>query len=80
MRVDKFKYLGGWIQPNGLDKVADNKGKVNQLETAYRITRISYKKRNISFRAKTKQHNGVIKPEGLYASECLTLSTERGIL
>lgn len=36
-RVDKFKYLGGWVLANGLGKVA-NKERVMKQERASKIT------------------------------------------
>ncbi|KAJ8883688.1 hypothetical protein PR048_015542 [Dryococelus australis] len=44
--VDKFKCLGEWIQPNGLDNTA-NKERVRKLELAYRITQKYYNKKAI---------------------------------
>lgn len=72
-RVDKFKYLGEWIQPNGLDETS-NIERVKKLERSYGITQNRYNKRSISYKAKIRHYNTVIKPEGLYASECLTLN------
>lgn len=72
-RTDKFKYLGEWIQPNGLDKEA-NKARARKLDLAYRLTQNRYNKRAISYKAKLRHYSTVVKPEGLYASECLTLN------
>ncbi|KAJ8886950.1 hypothetical protein PR048_013164 [Dryococelus australis] len=74
-RVDKFKYLGEWIQPNGLDNTT-NKQRVKKLELAYRITQNHYNKKAISIRAKIRHYSTVIKPEATYGSECLTMNTE----
>ena len=77
-RVDKFKYLGEWIQPNGGDKEA-SKGRIRKLELAYRLTQNTYNKRAISYRAKIRHYNTVIKPEGLYSSECLILNRKKEV-
>lgn len=72
-RADKFKYLGEWIQPNGLDKEA-NKGRARKMELAYRLVQYRYNKRSISYRAKIRHYTTVVRPEGLYSSECLILN------
>lgn len=72
-RSDKFKYLGEWIQPNGLDKEA-NKGRVRKMELAYKLVQHRYNKKAISYRAKIKHYITVVKPEGLYSSECLIMN------
>ena len=72
-RTEKFKYLGEWIEPNGLDKEA-NRARARKLDLAYRLTQNRYNKRAISYKAKLRHYSTVVKPEGLYASECLTLN------
>uniref|UniRef100_A0A8D8RIQ9 Craniofacial development protein 2 n=2 Tax=Cacopsylla melanoneura TaxID=428564 RepID=A0A8D8RIQ9_9HEMI len=75
-RVPKFKYLGEIIQPNGLDKEA-NKVRARKMENAFQLTRNIYNKKSLSINAKLRHYNTVIKPESLYASECLTLNTAK---
>ncbi|KAI5734809.1 hypothetical protein M8J77_010675 [Diaphorina citri] len=75
-RVAKFKYLGEIIQPNGLDKEA-NKVRARKMETAFQLTRNIYSKKCLSINAKIRHYNTVIKPECMYASECLALNTAK---
>ncbi|KAL1451182.1 hypothetical protein WDU94_003467 [Cyamophila willieti] len=75
-RVPRFNYLGEIIQPNGLDKEA-NKVRARKMETAFQLTRNIYNKKSLSINAKLRHYNTVIKPESLYASECLTLNTAK---
>lgn len=75
-RVNKFKYLGELIQPNALDKEAVL-ARARKMELAFQLTKKIYNKKSISINAKLRHYNTVIKPEGLYASECLTLNTAR---
>lgn len=72
-RVEKFKYLGEWIQSNGLDNTT-SKERSRKMELAYKLTQNRYNKRSVSFQAKIKHYATVIKPEALYGSECLTLN------
>jgi len=74
--VNKFKYLGELIQPNALDKGAILT-RARKMEVAFQLTKNIYNKKSISINAKLRHYNTVIKPEGLYASECLILSTAR---
>lgn len=72
-RVNKFKYLGEIIQENGLEKLAVEE-RVHKMERAYGITRNIYNKRCLSKNLKIQHYNTVVKPECLYASECLVLN------
>jgi hypothetical protein len=74
--VAKFKYLGEWIQPNGLDNEA-NTVRAKKMETAFQLTRNVYNKKSLSTNtnAKIRYYNTVVKPESLYASECLSLNS-----
>lgn len=72
-RVDKFKYLGEWIQANGLDNTT-SKERVRKIEMAYKLTQSLYNKKSISIQAKIRHYNSVLKPEATYGSECLTMN------
>ncbi|XP_025830255.1 uncharacterized protein LOC112905593 [Agrilus planipennis] len=75
-KVAKFKYLGEIIQSNGLDKEA-NMARTRKMETAFHLTKNVYNKKSISRNTKLKHYDTVIKPEGLYASECLAMNTAK---
>jgi hypothetical protein len=75
-RVAKFKYLGEIIQPNALDKEG-NRARCRKMETAFQLTKNMYNKKSISLNAKLRLYNTVIKQECLYASECLTMNTNK---
>ncbi|KAL1460740.1 hypothetical protein WDU94_012692 [Cyamophila willieti] len=75
-KVTKFKYLGEIITPNGLDKEA-NQVRMRKMETAFQLTRNTYNKKSLSMNAKLRHYNTVIKPESMYASECLSLNTAK---
>lgn len=77
-RVNKFKYLGELILPNALDKEAIL-ARARKMELAFQLTKNIYNKKSISINAKLRHYNTVVKPEGLYASECLALNTARQI-
>ena len=77
-RVDKFKYLGEWIQPNGLDKEAI-KARARKMELAYRLTQKRYNKTAISYKAKLRHYTTVVKTEAVYSSECLILNKKMEI-
>ena len=72
-RVKKFKYLGEIIQENGLEKSAVEE-RIHKMERAYGITRNTYNKKCLSKNLKIQHYRTVIKPESLYASECLALN------
>ncbi|KAI5746185.1 hypothetical protein M8J77_000906 [Diaphorina citri] len=74
-RVEKFKYLGEIIQANASDKEANIKRSA-KMETAFQLTRNFYNKKSISTNAKIRHYQTVIKPESLYASECLSMHTK----
>ncbi|KAI5720012.1 hypothetical protein M8J77_000651 [Diaphorina citri] len=74
-KVEKFKYLGEIIQANAMDKEANHK-RVNKMEVAFQLTKNFYNKKSISINAKIRHYQTVIKPECLYASECLSLHTK----
>ena len=48
--------------------------RVNRLELAYQLTKNTYNKKCLSRNTKMKHYQTVIRPEALYASECLTLN------
>uniref|UniRef100_A0A8D9AQU5 Reverse transcriptase domain-containing protein n=1 Tax=Cacopsylla melanoneura TaxID=428564 RepID=A0A8D9AQU5_9HEMI len=75
-RVSKFKYLGEIIEANASDKEG-NLLRVRKMETAFQLTRNMYNKKSLSLNAKLRHYNTVIKPECLYASECLVLKIEK---
>ncbi|KAI5714466.1 hypothetical protein M8J77_000221 [Diaphorina citri] len=75
-KVPKFKYLGEIIEPNALDKEG-NKARMRKMETAFHLTKDVYNKKSLSINAKIRHYNTVIKPECLYASECLTMNTKK---
>ena len=77
-KVSKFKYLGELIQPNALDKEAVL-ARAREMELAFQLTKNIYNKKSISINAKLRHYNTVIKPDGLYASECLALNTARQV-
>lgn len=77
-RVDKFKYLGELITPNLSEKEAFTI-RMNKMETAYHLTKGVYNKRSISFKAKLRHYCTVIRPEVLYASECLIMN-KKGLI
>lgn len=72
-RVDKFKYLGEWIEPNMSEKAAFA-SRMNKMEMAYHLTRNVYNKKSVSLNAKLKHYCTVIRPEALYAAECLVMN------
>lgn len=72
-RTTKFKYLGEIIEENISEKEAVRL-RVNKLQTAYYLTKEIYNKKSISINAKLKHYLTVIRPEALYAAECLTLN------
>ena len=71
-RVEKFKYLGEYIQIGGSNK-ASNVERAEKLQKAYKLTWTHYNKRNISRKAKLRHYNTVVLPEALYASETTTI-------
>lgn len=71
-RVEKFKYLGEYIQIGGSNK-ASNIERTEKLQKAYRLTWTHYNKRNISIQAKLRHYSTVVLPEALYASETTTI-------
>ena len=71
-RVEKFKYLGEFIQIGGSNK-ASNVERAEKLQKAYKLTWTHYNKRNISRKAKLRHYNTVVLPEALYASETTTI-------
>ena len=72
-KINKFKYLGEWLQPN-LSEEAALTARINKLHLAYRLTKNIYNKKCLSRNAKLKHYQAVIRPEALYASECLILN------
>lgn len=76
--VEKFKYLGEWIEPNLSEREAFT-SRLNKIETAYHLTKNVYNKRSISLNAKLKHYCTVIRPEALYAAECLAMN-KKGIM
>lgn len=72
-KVKKFKYLGEIIQENGLEKSAVE-DRIRKIERAYGITKNYYNKKCLSKNLKLRHYNTVVKPECLYASECLVLN------
>ena len=72
-RVEKFKYLGEWIEASMSEKVAFT-SRMNKMELAYHLTKNIYNKRSISLNTKLKHYCTVIRPEALYASECLAMN------
>lgn len=75
-KVNIFKYLGEFIQTNALDKTA-NRERTRKMELAFQLTRNIYNKKSMSIKAKLRHYNVVIKPEGLYASECLAMNVNK---
>ena len=71
-RVEKFKYLGEYIQIRGANK-ASNIDRTEKLQKAYKLTWTHYNKRNISIQAKLRHYSTVVLPEALYASETTTI-------
>mgnify|MGYP003536732587 CR=1 FL=1 len=63
-RVEKFKYLGEYIQIGGSNK-ASNVERAEKLQKAYKLTWTHYNKRNISRKAKLRHYNTVVLPEAL---------------
>ena len=72
-RVKKFKYLGETIQENGLEKAGVG-DRILKMERAYGLTKNIYNKKCISWNAKIRHYNTVVKTECLYASECLSMN------
>lgn len=72
-QVSNFKYLGETIQQNGLEKFAIDV-RVNKMERAYGLTKNIYNKKCISRKTKLKHYTTVVRPECLYACECLTMN------
>lgn len=72
-KTDKFKYLGELIEQNVSEKEAI-KSRVHKMKLAYHMTRDVYNKKSVSINAKLRHYMTVIRPEALYASECLTLN------
>lgn len=75
-KATKFKYLGEIVQPNALDKEA-NLARARKMEAAFQLTKNLYNKKSLSINAKLQHYNTVIKPECLYASECLSMNTAK---
>lgn len=72
-KTNKFKYLGEWLEPN-LSEGTALSTRINKLELAYQLTKNTYNKRCLSRNIKMKHYQTVIRPEALYASECLILN------
>lgn len=72
-RVHKFKYLGEIILANGLEREA-NEWRNHKLKRAFWMTGNVYNKKCISRNTKIRHYNTVVKPEGLYAAETLTMN------
>lgn len=70
--------MGEWIEPNISEKDALT-ARINKMELAYQLTREVYNKRSMSFKTKLRHYNTVIRPEALYAAECLTMN-KKGLL
>lgn len=71
-KVEKFKYLGEWID-TGLTEKDAMEAQINKINLAYKLTMNIYNKKNISINAKLKHYQTVIRPEALYAAETLNL-------
>ena len=67
-----FKYLGEWIDPNLSEKAAFE-SRIRKMEMAYNLTKAIYNKKSISTNAKLRHYQTVIRPEALYAAECLAM-------
>ncbi|KAJ8882277.1 hypothetical protein PR048_018765 [Dryococelus australis] len=72
-QVEKFKYLGKWIEPNICGKEAFV-SRIKKLEMAYHLTKDVYNKLSVSFNAKLRHYCTVIRPEALYKAECLGMN------
>lgn len=72
-RVTKFKYLGEIIEANASDKEGIT-ARTRKMETAFQLTKNTYNKKSISINGKLRHYNTVVKPECLYASECLNMN------
>lgn len=69
-KTNKFKYLGEWLEQDLSERTALS-SRVNKLELAYQLTRSTYNKKCLSRNTKMRHYQTVIRPEALYASECL---------
>lgn len=77
-KVDHFKYLGEWISPSHSEKKA-METRIQKLNIALHLTRGIYNKKCISQNAKLRHYQTVIRPEALYAAECLNLNNKGSI-
>lgn len=77
-RVKSFKYLGERIQENGSEKDAI-KDRARRMEMAYQLTKTTYNKKVLSYGAKLRHLDTVIKPECLYAAETLDMTGKAGL-
>lgn len=73
--VKEFKYLGEWISWNALEKKA-MESRRNKVELAFQLTKNTYNKKSLSWNAKIRHYNTVIKPEALYAGETLSMTNQ----
>ena len=72
-KVEKFKYLGEFIESTGLEKSSQ----IDRLQKTRRylgITQNLYNKKSLSRNTKIRHYNTVVKPAVLYASETLSLN------
>ena len=73
-KVENFKYLRELLTINNSEKqtLASRYAKMSK---ALFLTRNIYNKKNISRQAKIRHYQTVIRPEVLYAAECLTMTS-----
>ncbi len=48
----------------------------NKVEMAFQLTKNTYNKKSLSWNAKIRHYNTVIKPEALYAAETLAMTNQ----
>lgn len=75
-KTNHFKYLGEWIGPSADEKTALD-ARVAKFEKAYHLTKNTYNKRSVSVNSKIRHYQTVVRPEALYAAECLALRSKK---
>lgn len=70
-KVPYFKYLGERISTSARENPA-LESRISKMENAFQKTKNLYNKKSLSRNAKIRHYQTVIRPEALYAAECLS--------
>lgn len=76
MRVEKFKYLDEWIEPNVCEK-EDVSSKLDKMKIPDKLNKDVYKKRSTCLNVSLRYYCIVLRPEALFSAECPTMNRNR---